>query len=124
MAYPPECRRPTFSSTHFPTVYVGRQCDDQCRGAWPRSSFVMRGNSFPPRGFLGVPLLYLRRHRLRQINDSEKLVKHLDERERQSLSRIKETQELIETNRRLIERSRELSAMVLAGLATGFEMKE
>ncbi|TIT80032.1 MAG: hypothetical protein E5W56_01275 [Mesorhizobium sp.] len=61
---------------------------------------------------------------MRQINDSEKLVKHLDERERQSLSRIKETQELIETNRRLIERSRELSAMVLAGLATGFEMKE
>ncbi|TIT11506.1 MAG: hypothetical protein E5W85_16910 [Mesorhizobium sp.] len=38
---------------------------------------------------------------MQQINDTKKLLKQLDERERQSLIRIKETQELIEQNRRL-----------------------
>ncbi|MDX8447434.1 hypothetical protein [Mesorhizobium captivum] len=58
---------------------------------------------------------------MQQIDDTKKLAKHLDERERQSLIRIKETQELIEKNRRRIERSRELSSMLLAGLTTGLE---
>lgn len=47
---------------------------------------------------------------MQQINDTKKLVKHFDERERQSLIRIKETQELIEQNRRLTKRSREILA--------------
>ncbi|MGX5801972.1 hypothetical protein ACWGS9_12085 [Bradyrhizobium sp. Arg314] len=58
---------------------------------------------------------------MQQIDDTKKLAKHLDERERQSLIRVKETQELIEKNRRHIERSRELSSRLLAGLATGLE---
>ncbi|MDX8451406.1 hypothetical protein RFM98_01405 [Mesorhizobium sp. VK9D] len=58
---------------------------------------------------------------MQQIDDTKKLAKHLDERERQSLIRVKETQELIEKNRRNIERSRELSSRLLAGLATGLE---
>ncbi|PBB24281.1 hypothetical protein CK228_18210 [Mesorhizobium sp. WSM4312] len=46
-------------------------------------------------------------HCMQQIDDTKKPVE-FDERERQSLIRIKETQELIERNRRLIERSREI----------------
>lgn len=46
-----------------------------------------------------------------QINDTKKLVKQFEERERQSLIRIKETQELIEQNRRLTKRSREIRAL-------------
>ncbi|RWE54532.1 MAG: hypothetical protein E5W98_28110 [Mesorhizobium sp.] len=38
---------------------------------------------------------------MQHVNDTKKLLKQLDERERQSLIRIKETQELIEQNRRL-----------------------
>ncbi|RUV74242.1 MAG: hypothetical protein EOR30_09505 [Mesorhizobium sp.] len=45
-----------------------------------------------------------------QINDTKKLVKELDERERQSLIRIKGSQELIEQNRRLTKRSRGILA--------------
>ncbi|WP_353644236.1 hypothetical protein [Mesorhizobium sp. WSM2239] len=45
-----------------------------------------------------------------QINDTKKLVEQFEERERQSLIRIKATQELIEQNRRLIRRSREIRA--------------
>ncbi|MGX5828546.1 hypothetical protein [Mesorhizobium sp. 43Arga] len=58
---------------------------------------------------------------MQQIDDTKKQAKHLNERERQSLIRIKETQELIERNRRLIERSRDLSSRLLAGLTTGLE---
>lgn len=61
---------------------------------------------------------------IHQSEDTKKLAKEVYEREWESLVRIKETQELIETNRRLTERSRELSAMLLAGLATGFEIQE
>ncbi|UCI10484.1 hypothetical protein [Mesorhizobium sp. B1-1-8] len=45
---------------------------------------------------------------MQQVNDTKKLVEQLDERERQSLIRIKQTQELIEQNRRLTKRSREI----------------
>lgn len=38
---------------------------------------------------------------MQHVNDTKKLLKQLDERERQSLIRIKETQELIEQNRQL-----------------------
>ncbi|RWC25961.1 hypothetical protein [Mesorhizobium sp.] len=47
---------------------------------------------------------------MQQINDTKKLVKQLDERARQSLIRIKETEELIEQNRRLTKRSRGILA--------------
>ena len=47
---------------------------------------------------------------MQQINDTKKLLKQLDERERQSLIRIKETQELIEQNRRLTKGSRGILA--------------
>lgn len=61
---------------------------------------------------------------MHRIEDTKKLAKEVYQREWESLVRIKETQELIETNRRLTERSRELSAMLLAGLATGFDIQE
>ncbi|WP_378922674.1 hypothetical protein [Mesorhizobium kowhaii] len=47
---------------------------------------------------------------MQQINETEKLVGRFDERERQSLIRIKETQELIEQNRRLTKNAREIIA--------------
>ncbi|WP_143748342.1 hypothetical protein [Mesorhizobium carmichaelinearum] len=47
---------------------------------------------------------------MQQINDTEKLVTPFDERERQALIRIKETQELIEQNRRLTKNVREVIA--------------
>jgi len=49
---------------------------------------------------------------MQQIDDTKNVSKHLDERERESLIRIKETQELIEKNRRRMERSRELAAVL------------
>ncbi|MFC3323143.1 hypothetical protein [Mesorhizobium cantuariense] len=45
---------------------------------------------------------------MQQIDDTKKLVNDLNDRERQSLIRIKETQELIQLNRRLIARSHEI----------------
>ncbi|RWC22424.1 MAG: hypothetical protein E5W53_02485 [Mesorhizobium sp.] len=47
---------------------------------------------------------------MQHINDAKKLVKQLDERARQSLIRIKETEELIEQNHRLTKRSRGILA--------------
>lgn len=55
---------------------------------------------------------------MQQINDTKKLVKQFDERERQSLIRIKETQELIEQNRRLTKRSREILAHASSALGS------
>ncbi|WP_179298147.1 hypothetical protein [Mesorhizobium carmichaelinearum] len=47
---------------------------------------------------------------MQQINDTEKLVAPFDERERQALIHIKESQELIEHSRRLTEHAREIIA--------------
>lgn len=47
---------------------------------------------------------------MQQISECKSPLSHLDERERQSLIRIKEAEDLIEQNRRLIERSRDILA--------------
>ncbi|MGX9147834.1 hypothetical protein [Mesorhizobium sp. 128a] len=49
---------------------------------------------------------------MHQIDDTKKLVNHFDETERKSLLAIKETKELIERNRLLIERSRRILSSV------------
>jgi hypothetical protein len=51
---------------------------------------------------------------MQEISESKSPLSNLDERERQSLTRIKEAEDLIEQNRRLIERSRDILASVPA----------